>query len=333
MKAAAVSFVLQSALSQHVAESTGILLSSSEELGRAIEKVSLGASCSNTYRVSPSLVSTLTYDGDYLDGRGVDFRKGGVALAWLVGNTDIEAWLNSDCCDSSVRSLPQCFCKIAYDVGLRSEEPAHLDESDYLDYSRRFALVFSPSKQGMTQQVSRPGELDLISPSWEHLVGLMPDTFEHVFSSLPIEDRPRCSLDSEQAHHMAEILKNSTLQQGGEGHPDSWQVLAQANPDMLHRLGASLHGPDGVTIDTLAAVGDELCSDPLAVRTYMWFALDANDLFLGTGVTAGGSDEIITCPNVKLASLPDAYQVKADRILPDGFCSSPDAVHHASIVV
>jgi len=90
---------------------------------------------------------------------------------------------------------------------------------------------------------------------------------------------------------------------------DTWEKAVASDPATAAALGASA-GPNGVRNVTVArfaqllqsTAGAALCTNAMAVRTYLWYmyALDANSEFLGTGFDASGDPEYVMMLNPKL---------------------------------
>lgn len=286
-----------------------------------------GGTC---YDVSDSVMGALTYSdglGGRVYGYGPNyegtFEKNGhqslsTFLSWATKGDGVGSMLNSVCCGSDVQNVEQCFCAIAKAVGLRSKPPGVQDDEDMILYSKKLDFVANTINGKVTNTTSQPGKIDLMVPTFENMLNIFNASYDTVFASLPKAKRPTCTPDAAVLTPQLEAAVK---------HGNSWDILAKdkRNADILSRIGATPEGIDGVTVESLASIGDELCTNVMAARAYMWFCLDQNPLNLGDGLLPGHIPEYVTVPNPLISQLPGVGQLAMSSTLPDQFCSSPAA--------
>ena len=282
-----------------------------------LKNVIAATNCSQAYDVHERVYGTLANDGDYLDGRGVDFPADsgphGTALAWLSDHAALQSFLTNNitgCCGADVRTLARCKCRIGVSVGIWPDEAActaaHPGEqgSGPMTY---WALIPEIAPALVPHVVSPKDSVFVTSPNWANVVAALPYTYAAVFKSVQTRSfvPPRNCTADEQAKLVSQL--RSFLSDDGT---DTWEKAVAADPATAQALGASV-GPTGTRNVTVARFaqflqasgGDGMCTSATAVRTFLWYALDANSEFLGTGFDASGDPEYVTMLNPQLASI------------------------------
>lgn len=310
-------------------------ISNGPEYVAALADVIKGTKCCNEggtcYEVPDSVMGALTYS-DGLAGKvygyGPNYKgtfvKDGhqslsTFLSWATLGGGVGDMLNSVCCRKSVANTEQCFCAIATAVGLRSMPPGQTDKNDLIEYSNKLTFIANTINGELTNTTSRPDKIDLMVPTFANMLNIFNMSYDTVFASLPKTKRPTCTPDaSVLAPQLAAAVKNN----------NSWNLLAEDpnNADILERIGATPKGIDNVTVELLASIGDELCTNVMAARAYMWFCLDQNPMNLGDGLLPHNVPEYVTVPNPLVKELPEMDQLAMSHTLPDKFCSSPAAI-------
>jgi hypothetical protein len=243
-------------------------------------------------------------------------------LSWATMGDGVGDMLNSVCCGNDVINVDQCFCAIATSVGLRSKPPGQKDKHDGILYANKLAFIANTIDGEVTNTTSRPDTIDLMVPTFTNMLNIFNKSYDTVFASLPKEMRPTCTPNAAVLAPQLEAAVNKTA-------GNSWDILAEdpSNADILKRIGATPEGIDNVTVESLASIGDELCTNVMAARVYMWFCLDQNPLNLGDGLLPHGVPEYVTVPNPLVSQLPGIGQLAMSHTLSDQFCSSPAATN------
>ena len=288
-----------------------------------LKQVVAGADCSQAYDVHERVFGTLANDGDFLDGRGVQWPleggAHGVALAWLSDHAALQTFLTDSatgCCGADVTTLAQCKCRIGVSVGIwpnvaacraaETGEPGGVPMTYWGLIPEK-----TPNDTLVPRVVSPKDSVYVTAPNWANVVAALPYTFAPVFRSAGGGSAagtfvpPRNCTAGERATLVAEL--KAFLSDDGA---DTWEKAVASDPATAAALGASA-GPNGVRNVTVArfaqllqsTAGAALCTNAMAVRTYLWYALDANSEFLGTGFDASGDPEYVTMLNPKLASI------------------------------
>lgn len=273
------------------AEQTSVLIDSPGAYTDALLKVTASSGCAQRYRVANNLYGTArSYNTSnsfgtgptYLDGRGVDFDKGGVAVAWFSGRVSLEHFLNSEeagCCSTSVANLQECFCRIATGVGILGAGDSAGNPPWQYDY-----LVTTAKFNNQTSQISQPSEISLIQPTWANLLGILNQTFDDV---LGVGQGPTCA-----------VSENVRLELEASSGLAGWTGLFNKHKSTFERLGCDLSTCERITAaDFQGLPSDALCTDVAVVRAYLMRFFDANPYYTGSG-SDGDGPEFVVVPNL-----------------------------------
>jgi hypothetical protein len=296
-----------------------------------LRKAVAGISCDQKFSVWDSVYGTLANDGVYLDGRGIDWPLDdpggprGVALSWLSDHNAMDGFLTNEatgccryaiqlllrvvnpsllCCSANVTTLQQCKCKIGTSVGLWASD-ADCDTAGNYSY---YGLIPEQTDDLSPHVVSPEDSVYVTAPTWTNIVAAMPFTYEMVFANFP-GGAAALGLGNCTAAQQAELVAKLSSFSDGK---DSWRAAVIAGAATAGALGADFQ-PTGVSNVTVARYGaflqapsaaaasssasSPMCTDAMAVRTYLWWALDANSEFLGTGDDTSGNPEFVTMLN------------------------------------
>jgi len=280
--------ILATGKQHNSADQTSVFIDSPGAYTDALLKVT-ASGCTQRYVVANNLYGTarsyntsLGTGPTYLDGRGVDFNKGGVAVAWFSGRVALETFLNSEesgCCGTSVANIQQCFCKIATGVGLLGAGASAGNPPWQYDY-----LVTKAIFDNQTSQLSQPSVISLIQPTWANLLGILNQTFDDV---LGVGQGPSCAVSEEVR---VELEASSGLA--------GWTSLFHKYESSFEHLGCDVSTCETITAADFEGLPSEaLCTDTAAVRAYLMRFFDANPYFTGSGSDGDGA-EFVVVPNL-----------------------------------
>ena len=251
-------------------------------------------SCDIKYTVESGLFCSLQDNGSITLGGSISNE-----FVWLNGKGRMEAFLNNNitgCCD--VDTVAECGCRIGADVGMGWGLSGCSDEPNYSESNRSTTVLLVVMGKKLAS-LSPPGEVDAWSPTWQNLMLNLKYFVQEAFK----ERAPR----SEVPNSMAETLQSFVVpaSSSSDGLPNSWALAFEADIPMATLVQATKSGVAKVTADSMLRAGEALCTNPTAVRTFLWWYIDCNMEFLGNGKGPDGRDEYFSIPNQLVSTLVD----------------------------
>jgi len=254
----------------------------------ALTEVITTAGCYKRYGVEADLFGTLAFYNASASSHPEHLHDTTTQpLAWLTGPSGLEDILNDEehgCCSANVSTMGECMCRIAFAVGLID------NGTNYMEPVPPSKYFFAVIRANTTNETSGDaGEADVLVPTWANLFDVMEATFE--YTSVTLGGNVSACSPSEAVRNE---LAGSTYTELVANHRAEFAAFGATEDGCLL---------EGGELEAFALQVARVCDDPVLTRLYLCTFLDANPLFLGTGVTSGGVKEFITIPNPDVAAL------------------------------
>lgn len=244
---------------------------------------------------------------------GVTSSSGALAATWGFKNLDIGV-LNKYACGAGSLGEFACAGGTAYGLVTFDAEGKELSPDLESCNPKTYPYnVFLLADNDTFAPENTPNALVL--STWKNQFEAMNKTFGDVFKNeLYCEDVVCAESETKPWYECSDLIE--VAEKNWWNGKDSWEPAFEYdkanNNEAFMNVAAKLFGgaetANGakqtltqISVEKLKGLSPEtLCTEPLAVRTYLWVIMDSNSANLGNGKGADGSDEYFSPRNTKL---------------------------------